>query len=203
MGYFSYNLRGGFYHTLVRVMISVLFTQCSCQENATTTTSTNVGALFTATPSGTPDATGTATLSAIPLHQSGFANYTSPWTLSVSVFREPGGITPGLSVSWPDPHSDEAYGDFCAVWMPHLIPENFTGVDPSAAGSGNCSALLGSSCVHDLFTYMGVWGATIDCGRTGVPFWGFAIPESCQGISGRENMTGQYYSRAHSQSLLN
>jgi len=36
-----------------------------------------------------PDATGTATVSAILLFQSGTANYTSPFTLSLSISSEP------------------------------------------------------------------------------------------------------------------
>lgn len=129
-----------------------------------------------ATPSGTPNATGTATVSAIPLYESGIANYTSPWTLSLSVFEEQLDVLTALSLSWPDSQSDLPSGDVCLIWMPNIVGSLFSSVDISAEGSGDCSALIGSQCALDLgdaaLRRRGL------CSMGGL--WaGFPIPNSC------------------------
>jgi len=158
-----------------------------------TTTSSYVGAA--ATPAFPPNATGTATVSAIPLAQTGTADYTSPWTISLSVFTEPQGVTTGLVLSWPDPQSNLPYGDVCAIWMPNLVPANYTGVDPSAAGSGNCSLLLGSACARDVGQAAFSWGLQNDCSLAVQFSLGFPVPDSCQSIHNgvaSQNVRGQH-----------
>jgi len=129
-----------------------------------------------ATPSGTPNATGAATVSAIPLYESGIANYTSPWTLSLTVFEEQSDVLTALSLSWPNPQSDLPYGDVCLIWMPNVVGSTFTGIDSSAEGSGNCSALIGSQCALDL------GDAALrrrDICSVGGTWVGWPIPDSC------------------------
>jgi hypothetical protein len=58
------------------------------------------------------------------------------------------------------------------------VPSNFTGLDPSAAGSGNCSALLGSACTDDVGKAALEWG---EFGAHPLPS-SFPIPGSCQSI---------------------
>jgi hypothetical protein len=129
------------------------------------------------TPLGTPNATGTATVSAIPLYESGTANYTSPWTLSLSAFEEQSDVLTALSLSWPNPQSDLPYGDVCLIWMPNVVGSTFTGIDLSAEGSGNCSALIGSQCALDLGDVALRRRGICSMGGT----WaGFPIPDSCK-----------------------
>jgi hypothetical protein len=57
------------------------------------------------------------------------------------------------------------------------VPHNFTGLDPSADGSGNCSALLGAACAYDVGNAALKWGLGT---RPGRPV--FNIPGSCNSI---------------------
>jgi hypothetical protein len=58
------------------------------------------------------------------------------------------------------------------------VPSNFTGLDPSAAGSGNCSALLGSACTDDVGKAALEWGD----GPSPLRPSSFPNPGSCQSI---------------------
>jgi hypothetical protein len=173
--------------SLIISLLSALICGATTSQSWLQNTAT-IGILQTtvgATPTGPPIATGTASVSAIPLEQNGTAPYTSPWTLGLSVFQSPSDITTGLSLSWPlPPDTGLPYGNFCMIWLTDLLPKTFTGEDPSAQGSGNCTSLLGYECAYDVEHAAFQWGLSSNCNRDRP---NFIIPSSCMAISGRTN----------------